>query len=288
MKKAKILITGSTGNVGKALVKHFISKYNKYNILCLARKKRTEKHYIHGNLNDYNSLLKATKKVDIVIHLAAATKGSIKELENVNVKGTANLIRACEKNNVKKIVFISSLDAMFDTPYGVSKKKAEDIVKSSKLDYIILRPSLIYGKHLENGLAPLITIIKKSYFIPIIGSGKNKYQPIYIYDLVAVIEKIIKSSRFPKNTYFVAGPDVVSFEKLIDLISQILRKKAVKIHIPVPLFFLDLADKILKKIGAGINFKNYRLDKICDTSKIKKDFGFKGTSLKEGLEKTIL
>ncbi|GAF69092.1 unnamed protein product, partial [marine sediment metagenome] len=167
--KTKILITGATGNVGKAL-RACLSKDN-YAISCLTNENKRFADDIIGDLNNYSSLLNATKNIDIVIHLAAVIKGNKKLINKVNVQGTKNLINACEKNKVKKIIFMSSLDIKFNTPYGISKRKAEEIIENSKLKYVILRPTAIYGEGFKTGINSLAKLMKKTPIFPIPGSG---------------------------------------------------------------------------------------------------------------------
>lgn len=270
----KILITGSNGNVGTALKKGLTN--SKYNVLCMRRDKKGA----YGDLRDYNSLLNVTKDVDLIIHLAGIIKGNNKILKEVNIKGTKNLINACEKNKVKKILFVSTLDVKFDTNYGTSKLNAEKIIEKSKLKYIILRPSLIYGKNFTTGISSLIKILKKSPIIPMIGKGDNLYQPLYVEDLVILIKEIINKNKFNNKTYFVCGKDVINMNDLIDLICLNLKKKRIKVHIP--LFIC----KILKFFPfIDIELENFTLNKIEDNKEIKEDFNFNPIGIQEGIKK---
>jgi len=262
----KILITGATGNLGGVLKSDLIK--NNYDVLCLTKRKIKSKREIYGDLNDYYSLLNATKDINIVIHLAGVINGSKKLLNKVNIQGTKNLINVCERNKVKKIIFISSLDVKLETPYGISKLKAEEIIKNSKLKYIILRPCVIYGKGFKKGINLLVKILKKMFIIPIIGSGKNLYQPLYVEDLVLLIKQIIDKNKFNNKTYFLGGKTTINMNQLIDLICLNLKKKVIKIPLP-------------------INLKKFLFDKTCDNTKIKKDFDFNPISIEEGIEKIL-
>ena len=259
--KMKILITEATENVGKALR---ICLIKNYKIFCLTNKNKRFVDDIIGDLNNYSSLVNATKNIDIVIHLAAVIKGNKKILNKVNVLGTKNLIKACEENKVKKIIFMSSLDIKFKTHYGISKLKAEEIIKNSKLKYIILRPTAIYGKGFKTGINSLVKLVKKTPVFPIPGSGKNLYQPIYVGDLVLLIKQIIDKNKFNNKIYFIGGDNVLSLNQLIDLICLNLKKRIIKIHLP-------------------IKSKNFQFNKICSNEEIKKDFDFNPISMKKGI-----
>ena len=104
-----ILITGSTGFLGK----HLIKVLDKKNIKCLVRKDSNVNHLkdielVYGDITDANSLDKSLKGVKEVIHLAASTHDQ-SLFHIVNVNGTKNLLEACKKNSVKRFIFISSM-----------------------------------------------------------------------------------------------------------------------------------------------------------------------------------
>ena len=147
-----ILITGSTGFVGRNLINKIPDKEK---VKCLVRKssnikflKEHDVQLIYGDITDKKSMDNALKDTDIVIHLAALINGTKKQFYNVNVEGTRNLIALCRKNKVKRIIALSSMAATrkhLDN-YGKSKKESEDLIKDSGLNYTIFRPTMIYGK----------------------------------------------------------------------------------------------------------------------------------------------
>src|SRR3989344_7258422 len=175
----KILVTGASGFVGKNLIKHL----NKYNVNILSRKKIFGDGVFVGDLFDKKILLDASK-VDIVIHLAGISDGNVFK---INYEGTRNLVDACVENKVKKFIFISSFDAILETDYGKSKLKAEDYIKNSGLNYIIFRPTVIYGNDNKKDIGRLIRLIKMG-ISPIPGSGNFKLQPVFVDDIVKVIK----------------------------------------------------------------------------------------------------
>jgi nucleoside-diphosphate-sugar epimerase len=109
----------------------------------------------------------------------------------VNVVGTKNIVEACRKNNAK-LIHVSTVNAIagIKNAYGRTKELAEEIVVESEIDYVILRCTLIYGK----GSPDMEKIIKSVSMpiVPMIGSGKNKLQPVYVED---VVDAILKSAK---------------------------------------------------------------------------------------------
>lgn len=285
-----IFITGATGFVGRNLLRKLIGKGVK--VRCLVRDRsridnNNEVETIQGDIADIDILNRATQDVDIVIHLAAIAKtSSPDEFINVNVKGTKNLVDACIKNKVKKIIYVSSLDAaLSDTNlYGRTKRMGEDVIKNSKIDYIILRPALIYGKDSKD-INMLTGMVKKSSLIPVVGNGRGRLQPVYVDNVCEIILKLI-DSNIKDKIYYIAGEEKVSMNDLIDKIANLYSKKTFKIHIPLWLLWLPLKgyNLIIKK--SSISYDSLRLlnqDKTCDVSETKKDLNFNPIGLDEGL-----
>ena len=214
---------------------------------CLVRDRKkiddnSRVEIIEGDILDRGILDKATKDVDTVIHLAAIIKsGDNSDLVRVNVDGTRNLVDACITNGVKRIIYISSLDAGLKdiSIYGKTKGIAEDIIKSSNTDYVILRPALIYGKGSKD-ICLLAELIKRYPVIPVFGDGEGLLQPVYVDDVCDIIIKLIKDRNIKNKIYYIAGEEAISLNNLIDKIAGLFSKRVIKIHIPLWVLWLPL------------------------------------------------
>ncbi len=286
-----ILITGSTGFVGKNLLKKLI--HEKILVRCLVRDRKkiddnSRVEIIEGDILDRGILGKATKDVGTVIHLAAIIKSADNsDFVRVNVEGTRNLVDACLKNNVQRIIYISSLDAGLKdiNIYGKTKGIAEDIIKSSNIDYVILRPALIYGKGSKD-ICLLAELIKRYPVIPVFGDGEGLLQPVYVDDVCDVILKLINDRNIKNKIYYVAGEETISLNALIDKIAGLFSKRVIKIHIPLWVLWLPLRayNFFIKK--SLINYKSLSIlskDKVCEIGEVRGDFNFNPISLEGGL-----
>ena len=289
-----ILVTGASGYLGNYLIKEL--RKNNFKIICL---KRNPKKYFkldfcktyNIDITDKNSLKTVLndKKIDLVIHLAAIKNNHDPNIEKVNVIGTKNLIEICEQNNVKKIIYISSTAAHSQTDlYGKTKKRAEEIIKSSKLEYVILRVGTIYSED-SPFIINLITLIKTiPIFTPIIGDGKYKINPVYINDVISSIIEIINKGCINRKTYYIVGPKPIEFNKFINLIKKSFNINTINIHIPIFLsyFILFIIEKIKYSPLLSKSFiTSIRNQQDYPIFEARKDFNYNPIEFNEGIKR---
>ena len=246
----KVLVTGGAGFIGKYLVKSLLEKGNSVTIFdnfSNSTKKSINflidlgVKIIEGDITELPNLQRAIKDHDIVIHLAA--KISVSESINnpsetfkINVDGTNNVLTACEKNHVKKIIISSSAAVYGDSypddklteesvmnpisPYGESKMQMEQNVKEFALkhdiNYVILRFFNIYGIGQSPEYAGVITKFKENIIeeepLQIFGDGLQTRDFVAIYD---VIQSIHNASTYDKSGIFnIASGRVVTIKEL--------------------------------------------------------------------------
>ena len=110
-------ITGSTGHVGASLVRSILEQGRSVRVLVrndLRAVNGLDVETTQGDVTDFDSLMKLCKGVKTVFHLAAKSPSSGTEggsVEKINVEGTRNVIEACLRNNVKRLVHFSSIHA---------------------------------------------------------------------------------------------------------------------------------------------------------------------------------
>lgn len=288
----KLLITGATGIIGQKLI-YRLKEARIYDIKILARKKPSDAFtdegisIAEGDLLDFDSLLKATAGADLVFHMAGITHTNKTDLYfKINAKGTENLIKACEANNVRRFIFISSRTAgLLGGGYAMSKFMAEKEVEKSKLDWDILSLSEVYGAGEKEAISKLADLVDKSLFIPIIGDGTYQLCPVYIDDIIDAMINTINNQKISRKKYLLAGPQCLSYEEIVDRILLIKNKRRIKFHIPVLivrlaawLFFITKQDFIVRDQLPRLLSK-----KTSDISSARKDLNFNPRSVDQGL-----
>src|SRR3990167_5686775 len=227
----KILITGGAGFLGLHLAKFLNKKGWDITLLDIAdfdkREYPSKCILIKGDIRNKRLIDKVSQEMDIVIHAAAALPlWRAKEIFEINIKGTRNLLQAAVKNKVKRFVFISST-AVYGVPkrhpifeddpllgvgaYGESKIQAEKLCEDYRkrgLSVTIIRPKTFVGTHRLGVFEILFDWINDGKRIPVIGSGNNRYQLLDVDDLVEAIYRIITIKDPEKvNTVFNIGAE---------------------------------------------------------------------------------
>jgi NADH dehydrogenase len=248
----RILVTGASGFIGKHVVASLQTDPSQL-VTCLVRKTSNldgldskKLDFRDGDLTDRESVIKAMKGIAYVIHLGAAVgTESAEDNQKVNVEGTRHVIEACKLYAVRRIVFISSVNARLGIgSYGISKRDAEELFKGSGLNYTILRPGLVFGREGVQ-FRTFVKSIKDYPFIPLVGKGENLVQPIDVDDLAGVIAGLVKLRHPQHRLYEVGGRDRLTTRELLGRICAKLEIS--KPFLPVPVAMLRMAAAVLGK-----------------------------------------
>lgn len=287
VKGKNIFVTGATGFVGSYLLPEICAS-NKVKALVRRPAPEIEKlgaETVVGDIRDSDVIEKCARGMDLVIHLASVLRSNDEKLNyDINVVGTKNIAEACRKNKAK-LIHVSTVNATagVKNAYGRTKELAEKEVVESGIEYVILRCALIYGK----GSPDMKKIIKSLSLpvVPMVGSGKNKLQPVYVGD---VVDAILKSTKKDRKIYNIAGPDVLTTEQFKNIILERMGKKKFIIHIPLALVLAGAS--VLEKISKNpfltreqaLGFKQ---DRVLDISLSRKELDFNPISFEKGIEK---
>ena len=204
--------------------------------------------------SDTKSVRKAVKNADIVVNCNGILfeKGKRSKFKRVHVDLPAMIAKACSDENVSRFVHISALSCDKGTSkYAKSKLEGEKAVLSNFPKATILRPSIIFGAD-DNFFNMFAELSRYLPFLPLIGGGKTKFQPVYVGDVAdAVIEVALDGgTMYHGKVYQLGGPDVIDFSEVYETIFKYTgrRRPLVKIPFSVAKFeaaFLGLLPKPL-------------------------------------------
>jgi len=241
----KVLVSGGTGFVGRAVVRQLHAAEHE---ICLVVRdplsphaRRLVKDYgvrsLQGNLHQPGSLRSACEGQEAIIHLA----GIISEIrantfESVHVQGTRHLVESARDAKIKKWVHMSALGARPNarSRYHQTKWAGEELVRAAGLDYTVFRPSIIYGSG-DAFVNLFASLARFSPFIPLIGGGHCKLQPIAV-DLAAhCFVRALEETKAIGKYFDLCGPEPLSLRELVDSILEVTRSKRIRLTIPMKL-----------------------------------------------------
>jgi len=317
----RILVTGANGFLGRALVARLRESGEPLRLLVRRPPQSPPEdnvHLVYGDLGNPAVVDRAVEGIDIVYHVGAAMKGGNFEFSAGTIWGTRNMIDACERHGVKKLVYVSSMSVLDhaghragvpvneSSPYepranerGLytqTKLEAEKMVReaaaSGRIRAVILRPGQIYGKGAEQ-FPPSGTINLGRWLI--VGAG-NHYVPfVYVDNVVDALLLAGKRDDLPNGAIFqLVDPAGITQRDYVEFVRKSGRTVRASY---VPAWFLKLAGVGVQFLGKLVKrpmpLTPYRVSSItplwpCDCSAAERDLGWKSrVSIREGLEKTF-
>lgn len=328
----RILVTGAPGWLGNRFLDILVNSIegegpiNDWDIRCLIMEgadtsfldmlsniKKIE--YVFGDVTKIDTLKNAVKDVDMVFHQAGIIHPKkIRELFEINTKGTENMLQVSTEADVKRFIYISSnsaggtnksRDILMDENmphkpymnYGLSKYKAEcsvrDFQESGRIETVILRPCWFYGPYQSARQTTFFKMIKKGNPI-IFGNGENLRSMSYLDNTCQGILLAAEKEQANGETYWIADARPYTCDEIYKTIAELLEVKDYKPRY-LPNFSSEifrLADSTLQKMGlyskevhvAGEMNKNI----ACSIEKAKKELGYDPKiELKEGMRRSI-
>ncbi|HKP90695.1 MAG TPA: NAD(P)H-binding protein [Thermoleophilaceae bacterium] len=233
-----ILLTGATGNVGSALLRRLTSSGGR--VRCLVRDprrlgpERVRVQIALGDLSEPTSFRNALRGVDTVVHLAASIRDQQRaSIEELNAVATLRLLRAAENSGVERFVFFSALGAGLHNRarFFRAKALAERTVEESPLATTIFAPSIVYSPR-----DPWIRLLERMSLLPVMpisGSGRARYQPIWADDAAAAVMGALERTN-GRERYDLAGPETLSYDEIARETLRALRRRRRLLHVPLP------------------------------------------------------
>jgi uncharacterized protein YbjT (DUF2867 family) len=235
-----ILLTGATGTIGSALLRRLTAAREP--VRCLVRDprglgdQRVRVQIALGDLADPPSFRNALRGVDTVLHLAAAIRDQPRSsLEELNAVATLRLVRAAERTGARRFVFFSAMGARHHsrTRFFRAKALARQAVESSSLETTIFSPSIAYAPG-----DPWLTLLERfSYLpaIPVSGSGRALYQPIWAEDVADCVVSAMRASGPRRRAFELAGPETLSYDQIVRAAMRPTGRRRPLLHVPLPL-----------------------------------------------------
>jgi len=319
VQQPRVLVTGATGFLGRALVKRLRAQGEPLRLLL--RKPPEEEpdqdlHLVYGDLGNPAVADRAVQGMDIVFHVGAAMKGGPFEFQSGTIWGTRNIVDACEQHGVQRLVYVSSMsvldhaghvsDTLVDehSPYepypeqrGLytqTKLEAERTVleAAGRIPTVILRPGQIYGPGVEH-VPPSGTINIGGRWL-VVGSGASYIPLVYVENVVDALLAAADADVPSGSIFQLVDAGGIRQREYVDRVQRSGRPVRVS-YVPAWLlmcagFGVQLLGKLLKR---SVPLTPYRVRSIkplwpCDCSAAYTQLGWKPRfSIEEGMRQTF-
>lgn len=244
-----ILVTGGTGFVGPKIVHALREREQAVRSLVRRTNNRSAatlaswgSELVQGDMGDAASLRRAVEGAEAVVHLVSIRQGSDDDFRRVMEQGTRDLVAAAKDAGVKRFVLMSALGTSEETkdlvPYYRSKWEMEQVVHGSGVEHVIFRPSFIFAR--DGGILPTFRkLARVAPVTPIIGSGKQRIQPIWVDDVAAYFAAGVDKPEAANRTFELGGPEAVTWNEFWQRLKRALGQRRPSVHVPIRLMRLN-------------------------------------------------
>jgi len=280
----QVLITGGSGFLGGHVIPLLAARGDTVTALVrssAAAERVTELGAtpVAGDLDDPASIDQAfaDSGADALVNLASLGFGH-----------APAIVAAAEDAGIKRAVFVSTT-AIFTNLNAGSKEMrqgAEAVVQSSALEWTIIRPTMIYGTPRDRNMVRLLTLLKRTPFVPVPGGGHRLQQPIHVEDLAQAVVAALDTPAAIAKAYDVAGPEPLTFRRVIEETAEAVGRRARLV--PVPLAPMAASLRVYERMASRPRFKAEQLerlaeDKAFDITAARRDLAFDPRSFADGI-----
>ncbi len=271
-----VLVTGATGFVGLHLCRHLLAQG--YHVKAVGRAATYPiadanlVYYQIENINANTSWQGVLQGVGVVVHLAARVHHmrdhkmrALSAYQEINVRGTQQLVRQAVKQHVARFIYVSTIkvngEKTFEMPfraddqphpqdaYSLSKLQGEQILQEEArrqgMEWVIIRPPLIYGPKVKGNFQQLMSLAKKPYPLPL-RSIKNQRSFVSVFNLVSFIECCLSHQNAHREIFLVSDNHDLSTPQLLRALRQAMGKRSRLF--PFPIFVLKLIGLLTGKL----------------------------------------
>ena len=245
-----------------------------------------------ADVRDADRLKEAMSGAEVVINAVQFPNSPIENrrkgwtFEEVDLKGTRHQVDAARATGVKRFVYVSGVGAAPDASkhWFRLKWQAEQYVQGSGLEWVVIRPTWVYGPD-DNSLNRLLRFANILPFVPMFGDGKQAMQPVYVDDVARVAVDAALRPEAANRLFELGGPDVMTMDEALKAGLAASGKRRPVLHQPV--FVGKLLGRLAALLpspplsAAAVDF--ITAPAVADNTLVEQVLGPDLTPLKEGL-----
>jgi uncharacterized protein YbjT (DUF2867 family) len=292
----KVLVSGGTGLIGSYVVNALV-RDGKHQVAVMTRdparaRPRAGVEYVQGDVADAESLSKATEGIEAIAHCVQFPNHPVENprrgrtYEKVDGDGTERMVAAAAANGVRRFIYLSGAGVRPGRAesWFRAKERAERAVMASGMEYVIVRPSWVYGRE-DRSLNKFVAFIKWLPVVPVIGSGQERIQPAFVNDVAEVVANAIDNTEATNQVFEVGSREPLSMDEIIRTAMDVMGKRRPLFHLPtwlvkIPASLIQFVPNAPLSPGA-VDF--ITMDERVDPSSAERVFGMRFKTLGEGL-----
>ena len=276
----RVLLTGATGFLGRAIMRRLVEAGHTVTALVRASDTRLVSDGavpFEGELTSLDAVVAAASGSDAVVHCAARADAfaRLDEYYDANVRGTDNVLAACEIGSVRRLVFTSCAGVVVDrtdlagvdetqpmparapTPYLATKALAERRVlaaNGAQLATVALRPPILWGPG-ETRWLPRIAALARAGRLRLFGDPSTKIDSCYVDNAadahLAALERLETGAAIAGNAYFIGQGEPLSAEAFLNSLLRAAGYPAETRRVSAPVAHLLAATAPLRRRVTG-------------------------------------
>ena len=248
----------------------------------------------HGDVVTGAGLEAGVDGCEAVVHLVGIimqTRGAT--FEAAHFTATRNLLaEAAESGSVRRWLQMSALGARADgvSQYQTTKWRAEELVRTSGIPFVILRPSIIFGPR-DGFVSQMVQVMKSAPLLrPVPGHGRYRFRPVWIGDVVECFAQSLTHDRALGQAIHLVGAEELALEELLAEIARCVgvRKPAVKVPFPIMYMNAAILQTILPRPPVTTDqLRMLREGSTADPAPMLETFNLHPLGFREGLNKYL-
>eukprot|EP00871_Galdieria_phlegrea_P004856 jgi/Galph1/5371/GphlegSOOS_G4042.1 len=250
-----LTVFGATGFIGRELLRSLVKeKKDLFSAVRIVSRQKKDCSFVYslesnfqvvqGSVTSLKDVEKAIQGASHVVNLVGILYPSKDAtFQSVHHESVKNIAQVCSQQGVKQLIHISALGTAVDSTseYSQTKASGEKAALSYFKDSTILKPSIVYGPE-DDFFNRFHRMAKVSPVLPLVGGGHTKFQPVHVKDVAGAILTCLdeKSPVVSGKVYELGGPQVKTFQELLQLMLRFSDPPLRRVLVPIPFWFAKL------------------------------------------------
>jgi uncharacterized protein YbjT (DUF2867 family) len=188
---------------------------------------------IYANVRKPKTVARALEDADAVVNLTGVLHQGDQTFAGVHAIGAKNIAAAAAEKGISRFIQMSAIgaDPKSGSAYSATKAAGEAAVREAVPGSTILRPSVVFGPE-DDFLNRFGAMVRLAPFLPLIGGGHTKFQPVYVADIADAIMAALQQDSAQGATYELGGPRKMTFREVMEFILVAVERRALLVPVP--------------------------------------------------------